>query len=247
LIPSADILAVAALVVCAAYVVFGLTGFGSTVLALPLLAHLMPLKFAVALLLLLDLAMGIAFNARGRRGVRTDELAWLAPFMLAGIAGGLTLLVRLPERELIGALGIFVLAYSAWGVLRRGAARALSRLWCAPIGLAGGAFSALFGTGGVLFVIYTSGRLRDAAELRATTAATILLSVSVRALLFFAMGLFAQQGLLTHVLVLAPAALVGLLIGLRWHAKVEPKAVIRAVHLLLAVAGVSLLARSLGG
>jgi uncharacterized membrane protein YfcA len=247
LIPSADILAVAALVVCAAYVVFGLTGFGSTVLALPLLAHLMPLKFAVALLLLLDLAMGVAFNARARRGVRTDELAWLAPFMLAGMAGGLTLLVRLPERELIGALGVFVLTYAAWGVSRRGPARALSRAWCVPIGLAGGAFSALFGTGGVLFVVYTSGRLRDAAQLRATTAATILLSVSVRSLLFLAMGLFAQEGLLLYALVLAPAALAGLLIGSRLHARVQPKAVIRAVHLLLTVAGASLLARAVGG
>jgi uncharacterized membrane protein YfcA len=237
---------VAALAVCVAYIVYGLTGFGSTVLALPMLAHLMPLRFAVPLLLLLDLAMGIAFNARTRRGIRTDELAWLVPFMMAGMAAGLTLLIKLPERNLIAVLGTFVLAYALWGISRRGTAHTLSRAWCAPIGLVGGAFSALFGTGGVLFAVYTSGRLRDVAELRATTAATILFSVSVRSLLFLAAGLFGQEGLLVSALALAPAALAGLWIGTRLHAKVRAIMVVRVMHLLLAVAGVSLLARAVG-
>ena len=238
---SADILAVAALVVCAAYVVYGLTGFGSAVLSLPLLAYLMPLKFAVTLVLVLDLAIGIAFNTRVRRGIRLDELAWLVPFMLAGMAGGLTLLITLQERNLVAVLGAFVLSYGLWGIARRGAFRALSRAWCAPIGLAGGAFSALFGTGGALFVVYISGRLRDAVELRPTTAATILFSVAVRSLLFLASGLLAQEGLWVHVLALAPAAFAGVWIGARLHAKVEAVVVIRAMYLLLAVAGISLL------
>ena len=243
---SADILAVAALVVCAAYVVYGLTGFGSAVLSLPLLAYLVPLKFAVTLLLLLDLAIGIAFNARVRRGIRLDELAWLAPFVLAGMACGLTLLITLPERSLVAVLGAFVLCYGLWGLARRGAFRALSRAWCAPIGLAGGAFAALFGTGGVLFVVYISGRIRDAVELRATTAAAILFSVTVRALLFVGAGLFAQEGLLTYVVTLAPAALAGAWIGSRLHAKVQAVVVIRALYFLLAVAGISLLWRAAG-
>jgi len=243
---SADILAAAALVVCAAYAVYGLTGFGSTVLSLPILAHLMPLKFAVALLLLLDLAMGIAFNARAHRGIRMDEMAWLVPFALAGMVGGLTLLIQLPERSLITVLGVFVLTYALWGISRRGAAQALSRVWSVPIGLAGGAFSALFGTGGVLFVVYTSGRLRSVTELRATTAAMILFSVSVRALLFLATGLFDQPGLLVSALALAPAALIGLLIGTRLHAKVRAVVVVRAIYLLLVVAGISLLVRAAG-
>lgn len=243
---SAEILALAALVVCAAYVVYGLTGFGSTVLSLPLLAYLMPLKFAVTLLLLLDLAIGIAFNARVRRGIRLDELAWLAPFVLAGMAGGLTLLITLPERSLVAVLGAFVLAYGLWGIARRGAFRALPRVWCAPIGLAGGAFSALFGTGGVLFVVYISGRIRDAVELRATTAAAILFSVSVRSLLFLAAGLFAQESLLAYLVTLAPAALAGAWIGARLHARVQAIVVIRALYFLLAIAGISLLWRSAG-
>ena len=50
LLPWPELLGVA-LTVLLAYSVFGLTGFGANVVALPLLAHVLPLKFAVPMLL----------------------------------------------------------------------------------------------------------------------------------------------------------------------------------------------------
>lgn len=230
-----------------AYVVYGLTGFGSTVLAMPLLAHLLPLKFAVPMMMLLDLAAFLLFGARFRRGIRYAEAGWLVPFMLAGMALGLTLLIEVAERRLLAALGLFVLAYAAYGLSRRGAPLRLARAWSVPIGLAGGALSALFGTGGVLFAIYNSGRIRDKAELRATNAAMIMLSSVVRVVLFGATGLLAQDGLISFALLLVPALLAGFAIGNRLHAAVPAAAVVRVVYALLVVAGVSLIARAAAG
>ncbi|MGH8738745.1 MAG: TSUP family transporter, partial [Burkholderiales bacterium] len=161
----------AALVVLGAYVVYGMTGFGSTVLSMPLLAQMLPLRFAVPLMLLLDLTAFALFGARFRRGIRYDEIRWLAVFMLAGMALGLTLLIRVSEQRLLAGLGLFVLAYAAYGLTRRGVPVVLARTWSGPIGLVGGALSAMFGTGGVLFAIFNSGRIRDKGELRATNAA----------------------------------------------------------------------------
>ena len=42
--------------VVAAYVVFGLSGFGSTMITVPILAHFFPISFLVPLMVLLDLA-----------------------------------------------------------------------------------------------------------------------------------------------------------------------------------------------
>ena len=72
--------------VAVAYTVFGLTGFGSTVIALPVLAHLFSLKFAVPLLLLLDFTAFVIFGARLRKRIHYAEIAWLIPFVLAGMA-----------------------------------------------------------------------------------------------------------------------------------------------------------------
>lgn len=238
-----ETLAAAALIVAVTYLFFGLTGFGSTVLALPLLVHLLPLKFAVPMLLLLDLAAGLMLSARVRRGVRLDELGWLVPFMLAGIALGLTLLIRLPEAPLLAGLGVFLLAYAGYGMTRRAGPPRLSRAWSAPIGLAGGALSALFGTGGVLIALYIGARLPDKGELRATAAAAVLLSSFIRAVLFGATGLLTQDGLLTAAMFLLPSVVAGVFLGYRLHAVVPAALVVRALYVVLAVAGVSLLAR----
>jgi len=240
-----QIVLVAALVVAAAYCVFGMIGFGSTVLALPLLALLLPLKFAVPLMMLLDLAAFLALGLRVRRGIRVDEIRWLVPTMLVGMVLGLTLLIRVAEVWLLGLLGLFVIGLATYGLARRGVGAGLPRWSGLPIGLAGGAFSALFGTGGVLFAIYNAGRIRDPGELRASNAAMIALSSVLRLVLFGAAGLLAQEGLWTLVALLLPALAVGVVAGHRLHARVPVGVVRRAVHLVLLVAGASLLARAL--
>ena len=235
--------ALAALIVALAYVIFGLTGFGSTVVAVPLLALVLPLKFAVPLMMLLDLAATFMLGARLRKGIRFDELAWLVPFTLAGMAFGLTLLIRVAEGSLLLGLGAFVLFYAVYGFTRRGVPVALGRLWSAPAGLAGGALSALFGTGGVLFAMYFTGRIRDKDELRATNASMIMFSALVRVVLFGATGLLTQEGLLTCAALLVPAMLLGFHAGNRMHAVIPAASVVRAVYSVLVVAGVSLVVR----
>jgi uncharacterized membrane protein YfcA len=215
------------------------------VIALPLLALFFPLKFAVSLLMLLDLVVLALFGLRLRRGLRLDEIGWLVPFMLAGMAVGLTLLVKAPERPLLITLGVFLLCYSGWGLLRRGGPPKLARAWCAPVGFVGGTFSALFGTGGVLFAVYNAGRLQDAVELRANNAAMILLSSTLRLVLFGAVGLLAQDGLFPTAFTLAPALALGFWLGGRLNARVPAAVVVKAVYALLVIAGLTLLARSL--
>ena len=105
---SPEILVLAALVVAFAYTAFGLAGFGSTVIALPLLAQFFALKFAVPLLMLLDLAAFMLLGARVRKRIRYDEIGWLVPFILAGMAVGLVLLIEVAEQKLLAVLGAFL-------------------------------------------------------------------------------------------------------------------------------------------
>ncbi len=238
-------LLLAALVVAFAYTAYGLAGFGSTVIALPLLTLFFAVKFAVPLLMLLDLAAFLLFGARVRKRIRYGEIGWLVPFMLAGMAVGLTLLIEVSERKLLAVLGAFLLLYAVYGLARRGPVSTLSRAWSVPIGLAGGVFSALFGTGGVLFAIYNAGRIHDKDALRATNAAMIMLSSLLRVVLFGVAGLLTQNGLLATALCLLPAILAGTWLGNRLHALVPANAVVKAVYALLVISGLSLLARSL--
>lgn len=240
-----EILAVAAVVLFLTYTVFGLTGFGSTALAVPLLVHILPLRYVVPLLVILDLVAAFLVSGRGRHGVRLDEIGRVAPFMLAGLLLGLTLLIGVPEQPLVIVLGAFLVAYAAYGLLRRSGPFALSAWWCAPFGLVSGAFASMFGNGGAILALYFGGRLHAKEELRATSAAMVLLNGGVRVVLFAVAGLLAQDGLLGSAAILVVPALAGLYVGNRLHDKVSAARVLQAVYVVVALAGVSLLVRAL--
>ena len=172
----------AALAVTLAYTVFGLTGFGAAIVGVPLLAHVVPIRFAVPMMLVFDLCAGLLLGLKSRRDVDRGELLRLAPFVAIGMALGVTALVRAPERWLLGVLGAFVFFYACWSLLSRGAPRPISARWVAPAGTAGGVFTALYGSGGPIYTVYLARRLGDATRLRATIAVLIFCTASARSL-----------------------------------------------------------------
>lgn len=237
--------------VCAAvtlaYTVFGFGGFGANLVALPMLAHVLSLRFAVPMLLLLDLLSAALLSARNRTLIDRVELGRLAPALLLGMGLGLPVLRHAAERGLLLLLGLFVGGFALWSLLGKANPQPASPRWAWPAGLAGGVFSTLFGTGGPLYTLYLARRIADTARLRATIGAVILGSALVRLLLFTGSGFLAQPGLLKLAALLVPCALVGYLIGSRLHARLPQAQVRRAVWVLLLVSAASLLVRGVAG
>lgn len=242
-------LAAMALSVALGYTLFGFGGFGANIVALPLLAHLMPLRYAVPMMLALDLAAAGFLGLKNRRLVERVELLRLLPWLLVGMFVGATLLVRADEKVLLTLLGTFVLAVACWSLYtsRRAAAAPAptSPRWAVPAGLGGGVFSALFGTGGPLYTLYLARRVPDPARLRASVATVVLGAAAVRGALFLSNGLLAQPGLWQTSLALLPGAALGYFVGSRLHARLPAERVRQGVWLMLIASGISLLARSL--
>ena len=234
-----------ALILFGAYTVYGLTGFGSTVVAMPLLAHVYPLRFAVPMMLVFDICAGLLLGWRNHRLVNWRELLRLLPWLLLGMGLGVTLLVNVPEALLLLLLGGFVFAYAAYSLARRSAPQPAGPAWALPTGLVGGAFSALYGVGGVIFTTYLLRRLPDKNVLRASLGMLILGTALVRVALFTGTGLYEQPGLLRLGLTMLPFALLGYLVGTRLHATLPPQRVVQGVWWLLLGGGVSLLVRGL--
>jgi uncharacterized membrane protein YfcA len=234
-----------ALIVMLAYTVFGLTGFGSSITAMPLLVQVIPLRTAVPLMLVFDLASGLLLGWRNRRVVDRKELLRLIPFMLVGMAIGVIVLVKAPERLLLLVLGIFILAYSAWSLLLKRVPKPLSSNWSIPLGMIGGIFTALFGTGGPIYTIYLARRLEDKLVLRATISSLIFVTGFSRLVLFSSAGLYKQPSLVSLALILLPCALVGLFLGSRLHSKLPAQRVVQAIWVILIVGGASLVLRNL--
>ncbi len=161
-------LACAALIVTLGYVVYGLTGFGASIVAIPLLVHFFSLRFAVPMMLVFDLFAGTLLGLRNRRHLSKPELLRLLPYLAIGMVGGVTLLIRVPERWLLLGLGTFILVYATWSLLSRLPASLASTRWALPAGLIGGAFFFIYCSCCEIYTIYLARRLSDKNVLRAT-------------------------------------------------------------------------------
>ena len=240
-------LGIAALIIVWAYIVYGLTGFGSSITALPLLVQFIPLREAVPLILVFDLFVGVLMGLNNRRVIDRGEVKRLLPFMLVGMVLGVTLLVSVPERALLILLGVFVLAYSAWSLVLRPEVKPLSSRWAGAFGTFGGVFTALFGTGGPIYTIYLARRLPDKTVLRATISGLLFLSALARLVLFTGAGLYAQPQVLPVAAVLLPCALLGLYLGNHLHHRLPQQRVVQLVWVILIVGGAGLMWRGIVG
>lgn len=246
LLPDASlpVLMAIPLIVLVAYTVFGATGFGSSIIGVPILAHWFPLTFAVPLITALDSAATI--NASYRQWPRADfaELRRLLPAMLLGIATGATLLVNLARAPALLALGLFVAAYGAYLLIGPREWHAAGPAWAWPLGLAGGVFSVLFGTGGPLYVVYLSARIADKTALRATSSCLVTISVLIRTGVFIFTGLLLQPKVLFLAALMLPVMFIGYWVGNHLHFNLSRAGVIRLIAALLCANGALLMARA---
>ncbi|MHB9119464.1 MAG: sulfite exporter TauE/SafE family protein [Burkholderiales bacterium] len=244
---SGEHLALAALIVLFAYFIRGITGFGSGLIAVPLLAHFLPLPFVVPMVLVLDFSASLSLVRSVRRNIRWDELKYLFPFSIVGVALGVFMLIHMPREPLLAGLGIFVIVFGLRNVLNIHGERLISRWWAIPAALSGGSVGAVFGTGGPPYIIYLSHRLHDKTQLRATFTGLFVIEGLMRATLFVATGLLLQKGMFTALLVALPLMASGLYLGHRVHVGLSNRQMMKIIGTLLLLSGGSLLWKAWGG
>ncbi len=244
-LPDPTVLLVSWPALSAGYIVFGMVGFGTTLVALPVIAHVVSLSTAVPAIALTDFAAAIGNGLRMNADVQRAEVKRLVPPMLAGSAVGAWILFAVPVRTLMLALGVFVLLYALNGLRPKAAPRPAAPGWAWWYGSAGGVLSALFGAGGWVYSMYLVRRLQQPAQIRATQTAVLVFSSSIRVGLFVISGTYWNVPLLVFAACLVPAIALGLFIGHRITLRLDRARFLRLLHGVLLVTGASLVARAL--
>lgn len=232
--------------VLAGYVVLGITGFGSALVIVPLLAWHWPLPEVVALTLLMDVPASLLHGGLNLRQVQLAELRRLLPGMVAGAMAGLWLSQVLAASWPLLVLGLYVAAVG-WQSLRPAAAQRqpLGPRWAPVMGIAIGSVEMLFGTAGPLVVTWLSRRLPDVQVLRATAPVVIAVSACAVLLTLGVSGRLSQPGLWLRWIALLAVAGFGVLLGNRLARRVSPLALRRHICGLLVLSGLSLMAHAL--
>jgi uncharacterized protein len=242
--PSVEVLIFAPLIVLIAYLIFGISGFGSTLIAMPLLAHLMPLKFAIPMVVVLDCVSAISMGLKLRADVWKPEFVPMLPFLVAGLLAGAFVLLNVPAQWLMLGLGGFVLIFGIHYLRNRNSTLKLPKWTVAPIGVFAGTTSSAFGVGGPIYVFYFAARGATPEQIRATVPAVFSFTSVARIAIFAGIGLFNTQVLIAVALLL-PVMALGLWCGHRLHGRLTRDQAIRIIGALLLLSGASLVIRAL--
>jgi sulfite exporter TauE/SafE len=149
-----------------AYIILGISSFGSALVTIPLLVHFLPLQTVVPLAVLVDFLATATTGIRFREDVETAELKFLVPPMIAGILAGVTLLATLPKQATVILLGAFVTGYGVYRLIAKASTGSVSRRWGIPTASFGGLVGGLFGVGGPIYAAYLTAHTRPRTNAR---------------------------------------------------------------------------------
>lgn len=228
------------LVMCilmSAYFIRGITGFGSGLISVPLLALSQPLQFAIPLVLALDFTASVVLGSTNNTKANWDEIKILLPAGMVGACLGAFALLSLPTQPVLIALGAFTMFFGFRNIFGLQPEGQLSRAWAIPAGLAGGGAGALFGVGSPPYIMYLTRRLLDKGEVRATFSWLIAIDGGFRLGLFLIAGLLLEPKLqIAYAMGLIPMAL-GLYVGNKVHLDLTKEGMLKVVGALLVLSG----------
>lgn len=229
-------LAAALVIVTLAYVVRGIAGFGSGLIATPLLLMFLPLTTAVPLVVVLDYAASAAQGIRDRRQIAWREIGAVLPTAMLGVVSAFWLFHAVDARWLVKALAAFLIVFAIYQLRPAAAQTRVSRFWALPAGAFGGLVGTLFGTGGPFYVAYFHGRKIEKIAFRATFSTVFLLDGANR-IAGYALSGFFDGRFLAILAWLAPVMALGLFVGRRLHTDIGAETFRRAISVLLMFSG----------
>lgn len=230
---------VAAVAFLAAFVQ-GVTGFGSALVAMPLLTLVLGVRAAAALVALLSLAINLALLLPARRALPWRRVAPLLAGGLAGVPLGVLLLAGVDPRLAEGLLGSVLLASSAGLLLFRGVRLGPGRGAALAAGALAGVLGGAFNANGPVVTLYAAARGWEKGETHAALQLTFLVSGLWVAALHGAAGITGRPVLVAAAVAL-PFLAAGSLAGWAVHRRLGEDRYRRLLLFALSAAGAALL------
>lgn len=256
------------IILCLTHTVEAVTGFGSTILAVTLAVHFIPLKELLPVLVMLNLLLN-SYIVYNYFPLADHHLFWkrILPCCSLGLFLGMGIFRLIPTRGLLQIFGIFVVFLSSFELKRALlSSRKIPLLKLAsgpknidlpmtplpeegkssPPGegwlLGGGVIQGMFASGGPMVVYYLSKRVTEKKVFRSTLS---LLWLLLNTLL---LGGFLIDGSIDIpkikiFSIMIPSVLLGILVGERLHKRVSEDNFRKVVFLLLLVGGILLVGK----
>jgi uncharacterized membrane protein YfcA len=228
------------------YAVRGVAGFGSGVVATPLLAYVLPMSTTAPLITLVGFLVSARQAFRDWHQIQWQPVLRFVPGALVGVPLGLWMVKTADQGLLARCLGAYVVAYALYSIFGErvlGRALTLPRWMVHPISVVGALVSTLFGgLAGPLYVTYFDSLRLAKGAFRVTVSTTLLTLSIIRSVGYFATGVFRAEDVVLVAAALLPAG-IGTLAGEWVHDRIGQRVFRQWVGALLVLTGTGLLIR----
>ncbi len=228
----------------AGYAVRGAAGFGSGVVATPLLTFVLPLSITAPLMTLMGFLVSVRQALVDWRLIEWRRVAIFIPGSLVGTALGLYVFKTVDQLMLARVLGAYILLYALYSLFGQHVFKRVLQApaWAVhPVAVAGAVVATIFGgLAGPIYVTYFDALKLSKSVFRVTVSTTLLTLNMVRSAGYVATGVFRLDDLVLVAAAIIPVT-VGTLIGDRLHDRLDPQAFRRGVGALLIASGLGLL------
>jgi hypothetical protein len=215
----------------------GLSGFGSVLLSLPLLALFLDIKTAIPLVALFGVVLSIFLLVQLRRFLNWKILYPLLAGSVPGIPIGVWLLKRTDVQWIQWAVGAVLVAYALYGIAWRPAPRNTKALWAYLSGFAAGCLGGAIGAAGPPVIVYTSIQSWSKDQIKVTLQGFFVAS-GVLVVFSQAVGGLVTGTILWYFLASLPLLIAGTWIGSLFYGRLREETYRRVILILLAALGV---------
>ena len=228
------------IIVFFAYTILGLSGFGSSLIMVPLMLLFLDIKFVVPVTLILNLISCISIAITSRSFIKKS---YLLPLIIGGLIGailGTYFLATIENIILKKVYGLIIILFALNTLFPKIKLKSPSKLYGVLSGLISGVFGAVYQSGAPAPVIYLTHQIKKKQVFRAT-----LISFWV-VLNLWVLFLFLYSGLINSSVVnfavyLLPTLILGTIVGSKLHIKIDENLFKKTIGIILVFTGILLI------
>lgn len=218
----------------------GLTGFGSALVAIPLLSLIIDIKSAVPLCILNSLVITTYLSLKMRKDLEKKKILPLCIAAVPGILVGSTLLKHVQSSTIRLWLGILLIAYSLYSLFSTPTPRRLHRAWSYVAGFSSGAIGAAFSAGGPPTIIYVALNDWKKDTIKATLSGFFLFNSYLIATVHAISGLTTIE-IFAYFMISAPVVLLGTILGTICYGKIPHELYLKIIFAFLTLMGIMMI------
>jgi len=219
-------------------------GFGEALIAVPLLAFVLPVKVAAPIAVLVSITVAAVVVAQDWRHVHVRSAVRLVLSTLIGIPLGLLLLRSVSEPIVKGVLGVLVAGFAVSALRSRGSYELTDDRLAWLFGMSAGVLGGAYGMNGPPLVVYGALRRWSPEHFRATLQGYFLPASVMGMIGYWVAGLWTPS-VSRYYLLSLPTALLAIVLGRVINRRFDARRFFVYVHSGLIVSGAGLVLQAI--